>query len=1043
MRPLKLTFQAFISYKDKVAIDFSNFDNDIFLISGDTGAGKTTIFEAICFALYGKPSGEYRNSNDLRCNFSNPDEETFVDFTFEVNNVTYNIVRTPKQELSKKRGKGLITRNSSAVLTYSGKSPISKLSEVDKKIEDIIGLDRNQFKQTMMIAQNDFMKLINSKTKERKEIYEKIFDTYDYKYFTENLKSLQKDANDKLISSDGSIRTHLTTINSDDEELKAEIKEAVSGFLLDGKLDLLIGKIERYQEEKRAEIKSKKSEKKTLEDEIENKQKDISKIETVNAGIAKYYESKKAVADFESRIPADYLPRKNTIDRIEQAKEVRSCENAYNTSLRNKQNALKKETFWREEKIKLESELKAAIENSKKVEAKKIKIGKLNSEKTSITNILGKYEILSSKIADKSAAQDALADTERKLNKTLSDIRIKSFNYETNAETINGITITESDIARAESKQNELNTLMDNLDSIDGFFNKIESNQKELITLKNNLESGLAEFKSLGEEKNRVTVAYYANMAGVLASELEDNKPCPVCGSLTHPSIASSSSEVVNKDTFNKAVDDYNDIQEKVNAIASSIETKERLIESDIANITRSNKGYFEFDSSDISASKIEFNNKEKSVEDELDQLKLDLVSYRKSLKEKNSLIETQKTLEEAIENLKSKENELTLQKNTETGKLSSILESIEDLKKELPYETKDKADSRITEITSSINKYQEDIDSASDALTKAKSDIESNKTLLLNNSRNLETIEVDLKEKKQEFEKQISERKFKSADDYREALSFEKELQSLRKYIFDFDSALNIARGNLEAYKEYKDKTKVDTSVQIDEVEVLKDNRNDIENDISNLEANYKQNETSLRSIARIRKDRIVQEEEAKRLSLLYKTASGNLSQKAKIDFETYIQTAYFNQILNKANVRFERMCNNRYQLVKVEQEKISADYALDIFVYDNYTGMTRNASTLSGGESFMATLALALGLSDVILESNGGIRLDSMFIDEGFGSLDDESLSSALEVLSNLSNGSRMVGIISHVDELKTKINKQIEITKDNDGSHLKIKV
>jgi exonuclease SbcC len=1043
MRPLKLTFQAFISYKDKVTIDFSSFDNDLFLISGDTGSGKTTIFEAICFALYGQPSGEYRNSDDLRCNFSNPDEETFVDFTFEVNDVIYNIVRTPKQDVSKKRGEGLITRYSSAVLTYSGKPPISKFNEVGKKIEEIIGLNRNQFKQTMMIAQNDFMNLINAKTEERKEIYEKIFNTFAYKDFTENLKSMQKDANDKLTSSDGSIKTHLTTINSDIEELRAEIKGALSGFLLDGKLDLLIERIEQFQDKKHAEIESKKKEKMILEQTIETKQGTISKIDTTNANIDKYFNSKRTFDDLESRTKEDYLPRKNQIERIEQAKEVRSFENAYNTSLSSKQNAVNKDALWNKEKIKLEGKLETAIENSKKAETKKPEIEKLNSEKTSISNILGKYNLLSLKITDKSTAQDELNETERKWKTVLFDIQTRSDKYEANAEIVNGIKITESDIARTESKQNELNTLIGNLDNIDGFFNKIENNQKELKTLKNNLKDRLTEFKKLGEEKNKVTVAYYANMAGVLASELEENKPCPVCGSLTHPEIASGSDEVVDKETFNRAVETYNDKQKAVNTIASSIEIKDKLIESDIANITRSNKGYFEFDSNDISSSKTNFNNKEKLVKDELDQLELDLVSDRKSLKEKNSLIETQKTLEEAIENLKSKKTELTIQMNTETDKLSSILESIEDLKKELPYETKDKADYRITEITSSINKYQDDIDLTSDTLTKVKSDIESNNTLLLNNSKNLETIEVELKEKKEEFEKQIFERKFKSVEDYQEALSFEKELQTLRKYIFDFDSALNIAKGNLEAYKEYKDKTKVDTFVQIREVNELKDNKKAFENDISDLEANYKQNETSLASIARIRKDRVKQEEEANRLSLLYKTASGNLSQKAKIDFETYIQTAYFNQILNKANVRFERMCNNRYQLVKVEQEKISADYALDIFVYDNYTGMTRNASTLSGGESFMATLALALGLSDVILESNGGIRLDSMFIDEGFGSLDDESLSSALEVLSNLSNGSRMVGIISHVDELKNKINKQIEITKGNDGSYLKIKV
>lgn len=917
MRPLKLTVSAFGPYAGKTYIDMEKLgDKGLYLITGDTGAGKTTVFDAITYALYGETSGDNRKPDMLRSKYADKDTPTFVELDFEYRGKTYKIKRNPKYERASKRGTGTTTESAKAELTYPDGRVITK--DVTDAVRDIIGIDRNQFIQIAMIAQGDFLKLLLATTEERKEIFRRIFKTDNYEKLQDRLfqeKSSLSNEYDSLVKMRNSdIKGALCDSDNVDTIDLGKAKEG--NLTVEDTLNLIERIISRD-----TELKSKS----------ENSIKDISdNIEKINI----------------------------------QLKEAETIEN------------LKRELYLTEKNFEKSKEDFEILSNQYEIASKKREnTPKLEASKAIIEQKLEKYDNVEK-------VESLIKDDEKNLEN--NEIKLKKYNekldntknliekYKKDLETVKDCEVKMAEIKKEGSenktKRDDIKILKNNILEYENLCLELSKAQDEYI--KSSEKS-----KILKEKYEIMNRAFLDEQAGILAISLEEGKKCPVCGSTHHPQPAILKENAPKEEDVKKAKNEMekaekNESDKSRIAGEKGVETSKK--KSDIIDISK--KLSINCDFEEIK------NISEKMLYDVTKKLKELKDEYTKEQQNQNLKIK----IEELIPNLENDRDFI----NNEIKEIEKIISSLE------------------RGIKENISKLLE--------MKKELSEFSS----------------------KSEAEKQIEIYKNEIDSINREFLSSEKKLNESRTNI-------DTLSGKIQSYKKQLENSK-DIDIEKLKYERMKLESQKIEFSKQSDEA-FSRLTINKRIVTNINNYSEKLDKLEKRLSwvkALSDTANGTITGKEKVKLETFIQMTYFDRIVSRANLRFLKMTGNQYELVrKKTAENNRVQTGLDLDIIDHYNGTERSVRTLSGGESFKASLSLALGLSDEI-QSSSAVKLDTMFVDEGFGSLDEESLNQAVQVLAGLSEGNRLVGIISHVSELKDKIDRQIIVKKDKTGgSHINI--
>lgn len=1043
MKIKKLIVSAFGPYATEQELDFEKYlDNqNMFVITGNTGAGKTTIFDAINFVLYGEASGSERDGKSLRSDFADSSTKTEVKLWFSLKNKDYYIKRSPQYFRSKQRGEGLTENKAEAELIYDDKT-ITGTKEVTRQVEEILGITCEQFKQLVMIPQGEFKKLLNSDSDKKEEIFRKIFGTKVFSDIQNNIKteanSLKKSIEEVLRDRENKIKSFQLRKDDDllnslilnkDLNIELILEEFVKSIdadkeedrILKEKEDNIKSKLDNLSKElvlgKEANKKLETLEKYKIDFERLNALKESFKLKEEELRYAK-----KAVTalNYEEK----YIEKKRILDRIRKNLSI-SIENLNKLKIHLEKAKVdfKKEV----EKEPIRNELNKRIDEIQGLKEKtlvyKENSEKLNLLKASYTKIKERIENIKKEIDEKTKLLIEInneINIIQSLKEEASKLDIESLNYK--------------------AKEEKLNTLKLSIDKLINELSKEKKLREDYEVLNNNYINKRKIYEALDE-------SFRNNLAGILAKNLEEGKECPVCGSISHPNLAKLEDKDIREDEVKKAKLEEEASRKKMEVSLTNLtKIKAEINSLKNDNINKLFKEIFNEElEEDISLS---FNKVYKeliSVEEILNNITLKKKEVDKeilkelNLSKKKSEIEN---LNEALrKELEEKNNELLLREGevkTQEANLNNIVNdfkgSIKSIE-ELNLEEKD--------ISNKLKALKE-------AYEKSELDLKNIKTEFDKENGNKDTLEKQEKEADTEYNNCVAEFKdkvlslgFENYKDYISKRKQESEIEVLeneiQKYNVDLSNANKLYSLTLEECKNIKfvDIKSIEVSIE----EVNKE-RVYINNLLKEVYLRINQNTKILEDCLSFNKKIETQEEKYKTIGRLSKIINGDNPR--KISFERYVLAAYFEDIISAANIRFSKMTNSRFELLRKEDvgDKRKGQ-GLDLEVYDNYTGKSRDVKTLSGGESFKASLAMALGLSDVVQRYSGGIQLDTIFIDEGFGTLDPESLDIAIETLIDLQDNGRVVGIISHVQELKDRIEVKLEVTSTNQGSKVEFRI
>lgn len=1044
MRPINLEISGFGPYPDWVNIPFERFGSrGIFLITGDTGAGKTTIFDAITYALYGETSGGTRTGEMLRSDFAKEDVKTYVRLTFAYGKDIYTVKRNPKYARAKANGKGTTTENPNAELTLTDGKVITGNKQVTTYVKELMGIDYSQFTQIAMIAQGDFLRLLLAGSKERGEIFRRIFNTGFCQQLQLQLKS-------KMVSAKTDYKMAQTGILQYIQGIKVHENSLYYGDIYSLQQEQNVNKIDEItellqkaiDEDKHLESKINSS-LATMDATVKNlslkitqgadnneklyslkrEKANLVKLESLLAGVEK---DKQALAQAQTAL----VNIKPTADKV--------------TSLQGDIERLviqikDKERFI-SEKNKLLQELyaKYLLQKNGELQRDKLKaeISKLIEEQDryQVFNNLGlqcgklqkEFDVLQKNIK----AKEGLLDTYTKSVEGLKETLKKYDNLPILEEQLKNSFVQRQQVGGV------LKALNDRLIRAEASKTKLEQAWRSFISLDK-------AYIDVNTEYALMESRFLQGQAGLLAATLQENTPCPVCGSVLHPNPAKLLQEIPDKEQLDKKGQEKDtayiarqQASEMSGAIQARLDAEMNSIVNDIINCTEG-----------VTVTKENCSQVIKSeIKNETARCNI-LREKKKNLREKQGLAGAAKEqlnlYEENLKELQQRVKVLTENIQKTLAQLEKTKGEYTAVGKQLQYDTAQAAKKVLNEKQKALCQLQQEYETAEKLYRQLKDRLETTKATLEENKVSLRENNTVLAGMLEKLNILLKENNFDSYDSYIKSLKTNDEIQEITTRINGFVADYTQAKSNVDLLTSQLKGEKIVDLMPLSEekqnlVQCIASQTQNRDNIITRLNSNT----DILTNIKRQAKLLLGYVDSYMVLKNLSETANGELSGKEKIAFEQYIQGAYFSEIIYEANKRFTYMSDGRYKLVRATQaENLRSQSGLELEVLDNYTGKNRSVKSLSGGEAFKASLSLALGLSDVIQRKAGGVCLDTMFVDEGFGSLDDQSLNQAVDILNQLTQGNRLVGIISHVSQLKENIDKKLIVRKNNTGSTVEI--
>lgn len=1042
MKPLKLVMSAFGPYSGLETIDFSLFENSLFLISGPTGAGKTTIFDAITYALYGAASGDTRGNGNFRSDFADPDTLTFVDFIFSYEGVIYHIYRSPDQLVpSKQKNRGLVKKPSTVELSSdSFKLPFSG-NQVKAKLHDILHLDQDQFESTMMIAQGEFSKLINAKTSDRVAIFRQILKTQDLQSFATTLDAEAKGSKEAVGRLNSSLSAIIKDFDFSDSALMKEIASDGAADKLDISLLDLIKSAMQQDEIRVKELGKGAEESEKAKDEANAK---LIASENDNVHLRNYLAAKEKLETL-SGAKDEFALKENQLARAEEAAPLA----VYLSESKTKETEIRKsEAFLAKKQI---DEI-AAKKRLGEAETLAAKAPELRKEKDALLSALTEKKALletckkrDELLGKKETCEKTSKEKKEALDKAKTSLADKTILLQTINDGLSASTLVADKAAfQAELIKFALDKSL--LSDVNIKKGKYDEKVKTASFSATNFKISEENYKKKNEEYQASLSAYLANQAGVLASGLVAGGACPVCGSKEHPHPALASGSALTdaalkilKDSSDrllavyqndskKAGEDGVQVKSGLEALKESYEKVDSLPPFSLDEITT----VLERRKSELLKASHDLERKKRALEDkeaEEKKLKNDAIAFQKDIaKLTASLPELQKESDESHDAALGLESELrACQAKAGSFAVKSLNEEI----------AKDGIAAAELERKASdyVSRQAEELGVHS-SLESAVREL----------SKNLETQKGSLSESRINLAEKIKRSSFASEEEMLAALMNPSEKASLKESVDAFKKNLQQNLGIVAEFTKlgYDKLVAVDLAPLKDIYETRKSEALAAHTLHDTLKEKGQSNARTFNNLMKTLAASQAERSKAERALTLSNVANGKLitGVNEHLSFEVYYQSLFFEEILGRASDKFSEMSDGRYTMLRHIGTQGGGASGLDIDVLDTNTGKVRPASSLSGGETFMASLSLALSLSENIQMRSGGIQLESMFIDEGFGTLDPESLDKAIGILKKISaDGNRMIGIISHVETLSEVIAKQIDVIKEKNGSRIKI--
>lgn len=924
MKPLKLTMSAFGSYAGKNVIDFTGQQQGIFLITGDTGAGKTTIFDAITYALYNQTSGGERNGNMMRSQYAKPETETYVELEFLYRGQTYCVRRNPDYKITKTLKNGKIREQKvphSVELTLpDGTVFPEKKNATDAKIIEILGLTADQFSQIVMIAQGDFLKLLYTKSDERKMIFSKLFRTDIYWKIQENLRRKSMEMDERIQENDRAFEQEKSRIIPLPESEELPLDELV----------------ERLRER--------------LKDALKEQNLRRANVEELNKKITKYEEINKLFVSLEKIRQNGKELELRQVESKERRQQIENALKADKVLVAEQQNLRQQQEV--EQSAQAIEKMRETLANDQEMfETLKTQLQEVEAEqKREAADIQKKMLALEQSFPSYEALQNARSE-EQQAKKAWEDIE------KTSEESFHK---KEAGIAALKEQQ--------------------KRQEQAVEKAKENWEQTALGASESAKHYEHMYEAFLKEQAGILAENLSAGCPCPVCGSTIHPDPAKLSDHAVTELEVEQAKKTRAAAEEKRDLAYAAFEA-EKTEKQKLAQAVEKEEADFVLAQTIAKQQRKEAEQNYVSLQKIAEQIREKLV-YPSLAEAKKQYAAMQKALEAAEQEIERKRQ-----------KVSDLAEAMNTLKGQ-----------RLAE--------EENQKSAKKLAVKTE----------------------------KEYAKLLEKSGFISEETYHIAILPERSRLKLEREEKEYESQCLRQQSEQKLLeKQVSGKTFTDTTELNEQLKAEKQALKEAEKTYMELHTAYENDRSVLQNCAVYLEKGKKLESEDQVIKSLSKTANGRLSGSAKIDFETYIQRQYFKQIIHEANKRLLTMSNHQF-ILKLKEEANTGrktNEGLDLSVYSLVTDSERDVKTLSGGESFLAALAMALGLSDIVERSAGAIHPDMMFIDEGFGSLDAQSRQQAIEVLGELAGDSRMVGIISHVTELKEQIDRKLVVSRTDKGS------
>lgn len=1027
MKPLLLTIQAFGPFADTQKIDFSELGtNPLFLINGPTGSGKSTILDAICFALYGQTTGGERDASQMRCDHADPDLLTEIILDFKLKDKSYRIRRSPTQERPKKgSSEGTTTEQTKATLWRLDGSEEGdlivpkKVKEANEEIETLIGLDVEQFRQVMILPQGKFRDLLMADSRDRENIFGQLFQTQIYKKIEEQLKSKASDISQRVEQHQNEIKGILKSAElNNEDQVKEELAE------LNPKLELA-----RKNKEKSDAEKSK-----TLKD-LEQAKALTSQFNT----LTKKRELLTEKESFESAAKS----KQRTLDNAIKAQKIHylfqsahfesnalaNLEEQFTLAMKAVEHAKTDHA----DANKIFTEAEQAFVKVDALKASKIKLTQYQNKTMELSKIQKEFKLCESNYIKSKQSLESKENSKKELfsEQTLLAKEIK--------------TITKS-LEPLANKQIELASFIQKVEQS----RKLEKLKAESIDLENNrdkylltVEANREGFEVSSKVATRLELSWHNGQAVILAKQLKEDQPCPVCGSKSHPKPAlvsandeqddtsSDQTDVATKEQVDSARSEENEVRKVLQLSETALTNQINLVENQKKSLLELQGSLAELahESLDVLTSR-------------LDNIKTE-VNYLLALQIK------QKTIHGRVEELDRLSLEVNLaiaevmiELDMSKEKLIQVRSNKEQIDKQVPQEYQDAKflSEAIETVISQIEKITSSLEIAKQSQQQKRSDFDKA-------TSKHEALDLQVKTQKSEsakaqelWGKALIKSDYADISAFKEALLDENKQSVLSDEIKAFTSELNELRGAVNQLESDLKKLK---RPDIEALQALLGSKEHLFQQAEEQWQEVDRRSDNLLNIQNKLKSAHLKNAALEAEYAIYGTLSDVASGKTgnKISFQRFILSVLLDDVLVQASERLIIMSSGRYRLIRKEDKaKGGKASGLDLEVEDSYTGKSRGVATLSGGESFMAALALALGLSDVVQSYAGGITLDTLFIDEGFGSLDTESLDLAIKTLVDLQASGRMIGIISHVSELKEQMALRIDVDASRTGSRIK---
>ncbi|MCU5322390.1 SMC family ATPase [Bacillus cereus] len=1020
MRPIQLIMTAFGPYKQKEVIDFDDLgEHRIFAISGNTGAGKTTIFDAICYVLYGEASGEERSDTSmLRSQFADDNVYTSVELTFQLKGKRYEIKR---QLGHKKQGNKTITGHAVELYEVIDEEKVPAVdrfhvTDVNKKVEDLIGLSKHQFSQIVMLPQGEFRKLLTSETENKEEILRRIFKTDRYKLMRELLDQKRKQWKDVLQEKQKERELYFRNV------FKLPIRD---GALLETLVEQEHVNTHQVVEALEQETAVYKAEGEQLQVEQDVQTKQLKDAETrfhaaksVNEKFIDLQQKNEKYNTLQENRTVIEM-KETSFKRAEQAKRLLPFEQWHEEAMQNEQKAesLLKQIIAKKENIMNNFELA-----QKKYEVVKNK----EPERENAKKLVQRLEELQPIIASLAEKQLNLQNAEMqigKLKESMQNLDRQLEEHTNQKQLMSGeLQQLEQALEQYVDKVEELTNMREDAKVLKQAYDVWQEKQK------------FEQEKEAAYSKMQLAVNAYENMerrwlseqAGILALHLHDGESCPVCGSTNHPKKATEQSGAIDENELNDLRDKKN-IAEKLHV---QIEEKWNFYHLQYEQVIEEVKkrGYHSEELVETYSALVQ---KGKQLATEVNTLK----ASEETRKQTAVKI---KSVEEKVDALQKQKREVETEQHRIEMDCMQLRTSYEHDKKNIPENLQtvqawkvqfDQAMHELRLMEDEWKKVQEAYQHWQNENIRIQAEQEGA-------TNQFESAKLKKEETFTRFMKELEQSGFTDQSTYKEAKLSDAEMELIQKEIQSYYSSLEVLAKQIEElHVELKDKEYMDITAlgeHIKELEInldiIKEKRQRAQNAVTYISDLHE-------NIRRI-DEQIHEEEKAfQELVDLYEVMKGD--NESRISFERYILIEYLEQIVQIANERLRKLSNGQFYLKRSERvEKRNRQSGLGLDVYDAYTGQTRDVKTLSGGEKFNASLCLALGMADVIQAYEGGISIETMFIDEGFGSLDEESLTKAVDALIDLQKSGRFIGVISHVQELKNAMPAVLEVTKQKDG-------